>query len=270
VLLVHDVYPDALVAAGMLRRDSLPVRMLGAVNRQLLRSMDAICVLGRDMAALLGPRAPRVAVHVTPNWAGDDVLDAAPEAVNPLRQSLGLCDKFVVQYAGNIGGVQDIDILVQAAVRLRDAAPDVHFLFIGSGRKKRWLQEAVRTQALGNVTIVDERPRTEQSTFLRACDVAVMTFVPGMWGVGVPSRLYNMLASGRPVIAAVDVRSEPALVIAEENAGWVVARASADTVKQMGQRAAAAAKNHYQRDEILRKYTAILAPFGLRRSTSAL
>ena len=283
VLLVHDVYPDALVAAGMLRDGSIPVRLLAFISRRLLRSMDAICVLGRDMAALIGPRAPRVPVHVTPNWAGDDVIAALDEPINALRQSLGLNDRFVVQYAGNIGGVQDIDVLIRAAVSLRDEAPDVHVLFIGSGRKKAWLKESIRMQHLPNVTVLDERPRAEQSMFLRACDVAVMTFVPGMWGVGVPSRLYNMLASGRPVIAAVDPRSEPALVLEEEQAGWVVppgdaealvsaimqARASADTLKQMGARAALAAKDRYRQDQVLRIYTAILEPFALRRSTDA-
>jgi len=251
--------------------------------RRLLRSMDAICVLGRDMAALVARRAGRTPVHITPNWAGDDMFGGDEAAVDAFRASLQLSDRFVAQYAGNIGGVQDIETIVDAAVVLQQRAPRIHFLFIGSGRKKRWLIEAVARLGLANVTVLDEMPRSEQAVFLRACDVAVMTFVHGMRGVGVPSRLYNILASGRPVIAAVDATSEPALVIQEERVGWVIppedpdamvrammhAERSADTLRQMGGRAAAVARAKYRRETILREYARILGGFGLRPSRAA-
>jgi glycosyltransferase involved in cell wall biosynthesis len=203
--------------------------------------------------------------------------------VNPLRASLALTDRFVAQYAGNIGGVQDIETIVSTAVALQERASRVHFLFIGSGRKKRWLTESVARLGLKNVTVLDELPRSEQAVFLRACDLAVMSFVHGMRGVGVPSRLYNILASGRPVIAAVDATSEPALVIQEERVGWVIppedaeamvrammqAEQSTDTVRQMGARAAAVARAKYRRESILREYARILGSFGLRPSPVA-
>jgi glycosyltransferase involved in cell wall biosynthesis len=264
----------------MLAPNTFPVRVIGAASRRLLGSVDAICVLGRDMAALIARRCGRTPVHLTPNWASDDVLDSAETTPNPLRASLGLTDRFVVQYAGNLGGVQDIGSIVKTAAVLQARAPRIHFLFIGSGRKKRWLAGEVTRLALRNVTVLDELPRSEQAVFLRACDVALMSFVSGMRGVGVPSRLYNILASGRPVIAAVDPTSEPALVIQEEHVGWVIppgdvdamARAimeaehSADILGQMGRRAASAARSKYRREHILPTYVAILEGFGLPRT----
>jgi len=274
VLLVHDVYPDNMIAAGLIRRGSVAAAVLGAMTRALYRSVDRICVLGRDMRELVARRRGRggtEGITIIPNWAGDDLLDDPEQGPSTLIAELGLTGKFVAQYAGNMGPLHAIEDLVAAAARLRETLPQVHFLFIGSGGKKRWLEDAVRARGLSNVTVLAPRPRTDQRVFLNACDIAITAFVPGMFGAGVPSRLYNILASGKPIVAAVDDDSEIGLVIREEAVGWVTrpadvdalvravteAAADPDRLRQMAGRARASVRAKYTSRAIMQAYTTL-------------
>ncbi|MCX6922862.1 MAG: glycosyltransferase family 4 protein, partial [Verrucomicrobia bacterium] len=228
---------------------------------------------GRDMKRLverkLGDAAGKL--MVIPNWADLDEVAPAERRDNALLRKLGLLDKFVIGYAGNIGRVQGVEALFDAACRLRQAA-DVHFLFVGSGQKVGWLKQAIEDAQLKNITLTGSRPRAEQSVFLNACDVGVVPLVPGMSGAGVPSRLYNLMAAGKPVIAVVDEDSEPALVVREEAIGWVVPAGQGDQVAaaileaksdtkrlaEMGRRARSAAEARYSREQIIKAYSDLL------------
>lgn len=276
VLLVQDVYPDTMVAAGLAAPDGFTTRVLNALNRWLYRSMQRISVLGRDMAALvrkkLGDGTAPDHVVIIRNWA--DVEDVTPgdRASNPMLGELGLLDKFVVQYAGNMGPVHGIETIVEAARLLRRTEPRVHFLFIGGGGKRKWLEDTVIVEGLDNITLVGSRARSEQQVFLNACDVTVSAFVPGMSGVGVPSRMYNIMAAGKPMVAAVDRDSEQAMVIREEDVGWVVppndAKGMAAAIREahrdrtklaaMGRRAREAAQRQYTFARVLEEYRALI------------
>ena len=225
LLLIHDVFPEALIAAGWIRQTSLASVFLGKLAAWLYRGVDAIAVCGRDMADIVGARAgqPRPPLGLVRNWADTDTVGPLSRQSNSLLREIGIEDRFVVQYAGNLGRVHDIALIVDAADALQHTHPDVHFLFIGSGSKLPWLRSELIKRGLNNVTIAGPQPRSAQKEFLNACDVAITAFVPGMYGAGVPSRMYNAMAAGKPWIAAVDENSEIGLVIREEDAGWVVA-----------------------------------------------
>jgi colanic acid biosynthesis glycosyl transferase WcaI len=271
VLLVHDVYPESLVAAGLISGNGMTARLLTYATGRMYAAMECICVLGRDMRELVlrkMPNRPQPPVEILTNWAAEEVLEPMARESNPLLADLGLRDKFVLQYAGNMGPLHGIEDLVEAARRLATVSPDVHFLFIGSGGKKRWLENVVREEDLPNVTVLAPRPRADQRLFLNACDLAITAFVPGMFGAGVPSRLYNILASGKPIVAAVDAQSELALVVREERVGWVVepgdvtgfvsavleARADRERLAAMGVRGRAAAGGRYSYEAVMRGY----------------
>ncbi|HYM23134.1 MAG TPA: glycosyltransferase family 4 protein [Vicinamibacterales bacterium] len=262
VLLIHDVYPDAPIAAGLLRPRGVVARVWARATAFLYRHVSHICVIGRDMAALVATKMGAVhhpPVTIIANWAEETVLRPVAPGPNALLRELGLLDKFVVQYCGNLGRVHDIESLVEAARVLRESDPDVHFVFIGAGAKKAWLMSEIERIGLDNLTVLPPKPRSEEDVFLRGCDVAIMAMVPGMAGVGVPSRLYNIMAAGKPVIAAVDERSEPAIVIQEERIGWVIApgdpagivaairsaRADRARLREMSVRAAMGAQEKY-------------------------
>ena len=223
ILRIDDVYPEALIATGIARPGSVLVQILTWVNRRLYRGVDRIVVLGRDMRNLAqkklgGAAVPVAIIH---NWADVDLIAPAPKSENALLRELGLAEKFVVACAGNMGRAQGIENMFRVA-ELLQGEKDIHFLFIGSGAKRPWMESEVVGKTLTNVTILDQRPRSDQPNFLNACDVSMASLLPGMAGAGVPSRMYNTMAAGKPIIAIAEAESELSMVVEEELAGWVV------------------------------------------------
>jgi len=273
VLLIHDVYPELLVAVGKLRSTSLLVRLLNKLNKVLYTSVNHIIVIGRDMHAKIANRLDnKKKVTVITNWADINKVIPTNKEQNLLLRELCLQEKFVLEYAGNIGYPNDIESIIASASQLLDKC-DIHFLFIGSGAKKRWLEEEITRRKLSNITILPSRPRDDQVNFLNACDIALVSLVLGMKGISVPSRIYNILAAGKPIIAVADPDSELALVVKEEDIGWVVApgdvdglrmaileaKANPDLLVQMGQRARQAAVTKYSFELVNKAYTEMVA-----------
>lgn len=268
-LLLHDSYPEILVAVGKARPGSVFVRTVNLFNRWLYKHASKIIVVGRDMHALLTAKTAGLDIPIVtiPNWADLEVIGPEPRKENTLLAELGIGAKFVFMYAGNIGHPTDIETIIEAAAILR-ADDRFHFVFIGSGAKKPWLVDAVGKRELDNVTILDQRPRADQSVFLNACDVGIISLVPGMLGTAMPSRTYNILAAGKPILALTDEGSELAQVIDEEQVGWHIRPRQPktlvktileifdrkDELAEMGQRARAAAEAKYSLADAVRSY----------------
>jgi glycosyltransferase involved in cell wall biosynthesis len=131
-----------------------------------------------------------------PNWAELESVSPSSRSENKLLEELGLRDKFVLLYAGNLGHPNDLESMVECADTLRDN-PEVHFVFLGAGVKRKWLESQIGNLELRNVTLLDPRPRAEQRVFLNACDIGVVSLVSKMLGVSMPSR--NLQYTCRPV-----------------------------------------------------------------------
>lgn len=273
-LIVHDIYPDALVAASMMRDEALLTRVARRMTRWLYRSVAYVVVLGRDMEGLVreavGGRGTEVVV--IPNWADLDDLAPSERAANPILAEHGLLGKFVLEYGGNMGRTHDIESILRAAEALR-GAPQFHFLMVGWGAKADLVHRAIVEHQAGNVTMLGRLPRAAQQDFLNACDAALITFVAGMAGVSVPSRMYNVMAVGKPIIAMADAHSELALVVREHRIGWVVppgdwqgleaaireAAADPDALREMGLRAQRAARECFSFEQAAARYRRLVA-----------
>jgi glycosyltransferase involved in cell wall biosynthesis len=223
ILLIHDNYPEILIAVGKSKPDSIVAKTISFFNRWLYKYAAKIIVVGRDMYDLLVRKTAGLDIPIVtiPNWAELESVSPAPREENQLLSELGLTEKFVFLYAGNLGHPNDLESIVECARMLRDRA-ELHFIFLGAGVKRKWLESKVKELALENITILDPRPRSEQSVFLNACDVALVSLVNNMVGVSMPSRTYNILAAGRPVLALTEEGSELARVVEEDEIGWVV------------------------------------------------
>jgi glycosyltransferase involved in cell wall biosynthesis len=274
VLKVEDLYPDNMIAAGMLAESSLLAKAIDLPHRALYARVGAICVLGRDMGARIARKAPVAASRITwvPNWADTSEVTPQQRRDNALLAQLGISERFVVGYAGNIGPLQGVKALLLCAERLRDER-GVHFLFVGSGKLADWLAAAAGELLLENVSVVGQRPRSEQQGFLNACDVGIVSLIAGMKGVGVPSRTYNMLAAGKPILAFLEADSEIGAMVKEEMIGWVVepddidgfvnavlqAKRDPTALAEMGRRARRIAETKYSYAAVLQQYEQLLA-----------
>ncbi|HUF02552.1 MAG TPA: glycosyltransferase family 4 protein [Aridibacter sp.] len=270
--LLHDKYPEILVATGNTREGSFLVKLIRRLNRRLYAGAARIITVGRDMEESVAqePGADRERIVTIQNWASLEEVSPVPKGENELLRELGILDKFVVLYAGNMGPPQDIESIVEVAAELKKRGNDeMHFLFVGAGGKKVRLEKQKEELGLDNVTIAGPRPRTDQTNFLNACDVAIVTLVKGMKALAMPSRTYNFLAAGKPIIAIVEEGSEPAIVIEDEDCGWVVpphdpeklleaildASDKRGKLAEMGKRARKAAETKYSFETALVKYS---------------
>jgi len=276
-LIVHDLYPDIMAASGLTSNRSLIYRTLLWTNRVVLQRAQKITTIGHDMLSRLAAArgtGSRDGITFISLWSDCGEVHPQSKQKNGLLRHLGLSNKFVVLYAGNMGHPHGIDTLATAA-RALAIDEDVHFLFIGSGPKRAILEQMVEG-GVRNITILDPRPRAEQTEFLNACDVVILSLVSGMVGVAVPSRTYNVMAAGKPIIALVSSESETAKVVQEERIGWVVepgeseatvaailaAKENQQLLREMGQRARAAAESKYSPHQVLDQFDCLLADFG--------
>jgi len=276
ILRLDDVYPEIMIATGLIGPNNLAAKILRQMTKRLYRSVDEVVAMGRDMAWLANAKLGKTPrdIAVIANWGDTDQVTPAAKADNPLLQELGLTDKFIAQCAGNMGRTQGIENMFAAAEHLKNE-PGIHFLFIGAGAKRKWMQETINAKHLPNITLIDQRPRSDQQNFLNACDIALVSHISHMTGLGVPSRMYNAMAAGKPVIAIVEPRAEAALVVNEEQIGWVMppeqpvqlaetiraAWQQPDLLAQLGRRARLAAEQRHSPSQAIEAYRALIAKF---------
>jgi len=276
VILVHDVYPGILAAAGTVKRESHVYRIVQKVYNFLYKQAQGIIVIGQDMAERILADCPGLTnkFELIRNWADVESIEPAIFTDNKLARQLGLSEKFIVQYSGNIGRTHGAEIMVDAAEMLRDE-PEIHLLVIGTGAKRRWLEAEVKLRGLDNITFADYQPRGDLGNTLSACHIALVTMAPGMQGLSVPSRTYNIMAAGRPIIAVTESGAEIATMISDRRIGWVVrpgradeladtiraARRSPEMLAEMSRRARNAAVTDYERGKTLNHYTMALSKY---------
>jgi len=140
-LIVYDVYPDIIAACGLTSRRSVSYRALQKINRLVLRGAKNIFCIGRDMLdhlALARGMEKSDGIEVIPLWSDCEEIRPSPKESNPLLLELGLSDKLVVLYAGDMGFPHGIETLA-AAIKSLESEEDIHFIFMGSGPKQKIL-----------------------------------------------------------------------------------------------------------------------------------
>jgi colanic acid biosynthesis glycosyl transferase WcaI len=271
VLLIYDLYPEALEAAELIKPSSLTARLLRLANSVLFGALDAIITIGRDVEPLLlaYKSVTPAKIHLIPNWTLLPVGYRETSPDNCFRA--GHDSKLVVGLSGNLGFTHRPRTVFEAA-RLLKTDGDVHFILSGWGIGWKQLGDLQAAERLDNVTLLEAVPQASLVELLSSADVWVIPYRRNIAGVSVPSRLYNLLAVGRAVIVAAEPQSEAALVIDEEQIGWVVppedphqlanairsAAADRAATVQKGQRAAAAAQKYNQEAALARYHEVIV------------
>ena len=232
VLLVHDVYPDVLVPTGITQEGSLLYKGVDLLQRHMLRQMQRIVVLGRDMEERILAKLPtsdRSRFSIIPNWGETDAIHPGSRVNNCVRARHKLNDKFIIQFSGNLGRTHGLEDLIALAQGLKPRT-EIHFLVFGWGAGRSWLEATIKELELSNVTLLPPCEKAELGNYLTACDLFFMPFKKGMEGISVPSRLYNVMSAGNPVLAITGSASELAQVVDEESMGWVVDPGDVDSM----------------------------------------
>jgi glycosyltransferase involved in cell wall biosynthesis len=220
VVVSQDVFPE--IAVELRRLESKP--LIGLLQRLIgfyLRRADRVVAIGETMRKRLEKKgAPPERIVVIPNWVDTEAIRPAPKD-NEWAREQQLTDRFVVMHSGNIGHAQNLDALVRATTFLRDL-DDLSVLIIGGGAQHAALLELSERLDADQVRFLGYQPRETLSLSLSAANVHVVGLASGLSGYVVPSRLYGVLAAGRPVIVAADPESETARLVEQEGCGVVV------------------------------------------------
>ncbi|MBU0491224.1 MAG: glycosyltransferase family 4 protein [Chloroflexi bacterium] len=214
---IRDLWPDVAVEAGEFAPDAAITRLGYGLARFLYRQSDHITpVTENKRQKLLTAGVPAAKLTIVPN--GVD-LDLVAPADGDKRAELGLTDQFVILYAGLIGIAQGVEVVVEAADRLR-AHPNIHFLIVGDGVRREALAHRVAQLGLSNVTLLPRQPREQIPAFMAAANVCLVPLVSSKLEDAVPSKLLEAWAYGRPVILAAG--GEAAGVVQQSGGGMVV------------------------------------------------
>lgn len=270
LVISQDVFPEVAVKLARLR-NPVVIGVLGLVIASYLRFADRVVVIGETMKERIVEKGVDPGrVRVISNWGDAERVTPQPRA-NAWAEAHDLADKFVVMHFGNVGHAQDLDTLIRATTLLRDL-DDLVVPIIGVGARLQELTELAETLEADKVRFLPWQEYTERALPISAAHVHVVGLARGLAGYIVPSRMWGVLAAGRPVIAAAEDESETAAAVRKTGCGVVVPpgdplslaeaiRAFHDGVydlEEMGRRARAYAETETDRSIAVTRYRDVL------------
>jgi glycosyltransferase involved in cell wall biosynthesis len=232
VLDVRDLWPDELITYGGFREGSIPVRVLRLIERWAYRNADCVAATTDAIIdAIVERGVPREKTFLLPNGADLEVFSPLPPE-NPIASEYKFGDRFVVMYSGLFGIKHSLEVLLEAAAKLRDRK-DIVFFLLGNGARKDALVSQTRELNLDNVIFGDERVVDEVPSLLARADVCFAAVRPEPYPKKVISvKVFEYMACEKPVVGALS--GESARILNESGGGIVVppgdASATADAI----------------------------------------
>ena len=260
----QDIYPDVAIDLNYIRKGGAADRVTGVLADFSRRHADGIIALGECMKQRLVLRGiPAAKISIAENWSN-------AEAITPMERP-GDPKELVLLYSGNLGLAHDVDTIAGAMKNLREDHR-FRFLFVGSGGKRKQLQEFCESNGIGSLEMRGYVSRDKLSEGLAAGDIGLVTQSNVCWGTVVPSKVYGILAAGRPVLFIGPKVATPALVIERHNCGWQVEPGDVEgltrllvrlaenpqLVHEAGKRARQALLDHYDLPQSIDRIAAIL------------
>ncbi len=267
---LQDVYPDVAVALGKVG-NSWAIRRLRSALFDIYRRCDRMVVLSKDMADLLtdgGVAAERISI--VPNWADTQTIAPVP-GVSQFREQHQLQEHFVAMYSGNLGLTQRLEEFVQAAALLK-GRPDILFCFVGRGAQEGSLRKQVDGYGLTNVRFFDYQPQDELTHSLTAANLHLVPLTKALSRCLMPSKLYGILAAGRPYLTNAPAGSELHAISKTHHVGLTAepgsVQAIADRIlwaadhpaelETMGRNARQLAESEYTKQHSIMKFRTVL------------
>jgi glycosyltransferase involved in cell wall biosynthesis len=271
VFWVQDLWPESLAATGAMRNPAL-LGAAAALVRWIYRGCDRVLVQSLAfIPSLEAHGVPRERIRYLPNSAEALYRRVAPSAQD--AEARELPTGFRVMFAGNIGAAQDFATILAAADLLR-GHKDIHWVILGDGRVRAWVEEQVRSRALAaTFHLLGQKPAERMPRYFAHADLLLVTLRrEPIFAYTIPSKLQSYLACGKPVLAALE--GEGARIVRESAAGWAVPaedpQALADAVlaasnlpraqrEAMGSRGEAFFREHFEREKLLSRLEEELA-----------
>jgi glycosyltransferase involved in cell wall biosynthesis len=219
ICLLYDLYPDVAIELNVVSPSHWLVQSWSWLNKQVWKRAHSVIVLSSTMKDKVQAKCPEISdkIAVIHNWANPDWIVPIAKQNNWFAHKYNLVSTFTVLYSGNIGRCHDVDTILEAARQLQNEP--IQFIFIGNGAKHQTCMEQVRNYSLRNCRFLPYQEKPDLPYSLTACDLSLVSISPGMEGLVAPSKLYGILAAGRPVAAICEPHSYLRVLVAEANCG---------------------------------------------------
>jgi colanic acid biosynthesis glycosyl transferase WcaI len=217
---VQEIYPDIAVSMGFLR-SRWAIRVLEGVERFVYARANAVVVISEGFRRrLLQKGVSPKKLTVIPNFVDIDFMRPIARG-NDFSIAHGLNDSFVILYAGNLGLSQGVETILGAARRLTHLS-DVRFLIVGDGARRAWLEGQLAEMRLSNVTLLPYQPHSALPQMYASSDICLVPLKRGTAHETFPSKVYTVMAAGRPLIASIDAESDVTWLVKEADCGWSI------------------------------------------------
>lgn len=275
VVTLQDIHPDIEIHTGLLKKSFLVSAWI-KLNKLIFNNAVYVIVLGNTMKDYLKDAyglAPEK-IKVIPNYSDDEKIIPQPKQ-NKFLNDKPFKDKFIITHSGNMGLNQDLHIIVESAKLLKDNQ-NIAFVFIGDGAMKESLLASVKNNALSNIHFLPYEQKENLSFSLSAADVHLITLGKGLTRYILPSKLYGIMAVGRPIIACIDEDSDVAHIIEEAQCGLVIEPGNPETLANaiswmyknksdlpaLGENARQYLENNLRKSHVVEKYRELFSSFA--------
>jgi len=270
VTVVHDLHPDIGVILGKIH-NPLIIKTVDTIVKFILQRTEHVVTIGRSMQQRIADKGINAnKTSVISNWVDVDLIRPQPKE-NPFSLKHGTVNDFTVMYSGNIGLSQNLESIIDAASILKDE-PSIRFVLIGDGATKAGLRRAAEQRGLKNLLFLPYQPKEMLRHSLSSGDIHLIPLDARLQGYIVPSKVYGIMAAGRPFLALVNQRSEVADIARQFDCGVVVRPDNAEALaknirelsnhsqylEEMGHRGREAAVQYFGRELIRDQYGKLL------------
>lgn len=221
---IQDFNPEQVMAVDF-THNKLVLSIMMLLDKYSCQQANKVIIVGRDMIETLQKRFQKMVSYAyINNWINEKEIYPLPEdnaRVLKFKRKYGLENKFVIMYSGNIGLYYDLLNILKTIEKFKETE-DVIFAFIGEGSVLEELRTYKEAHHLSNVVFIPYQPKSELIYSLNAGDVHFVVNAKGIKGVSVPSKLYGVMAVGKPVLGIMEEGAEARLIVEEAKCGMSV------------------------------------------------
>lgn len=218
-ILIYDIWPDVLVNQKVLNEKHWFVRAWKWANRKTFGKAKYVFTIGKGMKECLCQYTNENKIQVVPLWADQAGIHRVEKKNNQFLKKYNLEGKFVVLYSGNMGNTHRVDSLVDVAQTVND--DEIVFVLIGHGEKKAQIERRVSEEKCKNVLVLPYQPYSFLSHSLSAADIAVVTLDTTASQMSVPSKTFNLMALGIPLLCIASPESELGKIVHDYEVGEI-------------------------------------------------
>lgn len=203
---IQDIFPDSLVSTGITKKGSLIWKIGRIIENFTYKYADKIIVISEDFKKnIMAKGVPEDKIVVVYNWVDQNAVIDIPRDKNKLFDKYQLDrSKFYIEYSGNIGLTQNMDMLLEVMKELKTTHPDIGLVLVGEGAYKAQVEEIVKRDNLINVTMIPFQPYEDISYVFSLGDAGLVISKPGVGANSVPSKTWSIMSASRPVLANFD------------------------------------------------------------------